>query len=99
MQAARRLGGLNKAKPRLGDVLRERVEAEAEAIVGAYVTALHDEDADHETRMRAPDRLLDRVYGRPRQGVELSGPGGDPLGAIRRSSRSCTAQTATSPMR
>jgi hypothetical protein len=80
MRAARRRGGLNKAKPRLGDVLRDRVEAEAEAIIGAYVTALHDEDADHETRMRAADRLLDRVYGRPRQGVELSGPGGDPLG-------------------
>jgi hypothetical protein len=57
------------------------VEAEADAIIGAYLAALHDEHADHETRMRAADRLLDRVYGRPRQGVELSGPDGEPLGA------------------
>jgi hypothetical protein len=78
---SRRRGGQNKRKPRLGDVLRERVEAEAEAIIGAYVAALHDEEADHETRMRAADRLLDRVYGRPRQGVELSGPDGVSLTA------------------
>jgi hypothetical protein len=80
MQTARQRGGLNKAKPRLGDVLRERVEAEADAIIGAYVAALHDDEADHETRMRAADRLLDRVYGRPRQGVELSGPSGEAFG-------------------
>jgi hypothetical protein len=79
MQEARRRGGYGKRKPRLGDTLRERVEDECEAIISAYVSALHDESADHETRMRAAERLLDRVYGRPKQGVELSGPDGEPL--------------------
>jgi hypothetical protein len=79
MQAARRRGGYGKRKPRLNEVLREKVEAERDAIISAYVAALHDESADHETRMRAADRLLDRVYGKPRQGVELSGPDGEPL--------------------
>jgi hypothetical protein len=80
MQEARRRGGYGKRKPRLNELIRERVEHESEAILGAYVDALHDENADHETRMRAAERLLDRAYGRPRQGVELSGPEGAPLG-------------------
>lgn len=52
--------------------LRERVEAEAEAVLAPYFEALA-EGEDVEQRMRAADRLLDRVFGRPKQSAELSG--------------------------
>jgi hypothetical protein len=77
--AARQRGGLNKAKPRLADVLRERVEARADAILDVYFAVIDDETQDAEVRMRACERLLDRVYGKPRQAMELSGPDGRPL--------------------
>jgi hypothetical protein len=81
VEAARVKGGHATWKPKLSEVLSQRVEVEADVIISAYLDALHDPEADHETRMRAADRLLDRVYGKPRQGVELSGPDGSPLGS------------------
>ena len=52
--------------------MRERVEAEAEAILAPYFEALAAEE-DLEQRMRAAERLLDRVFGRPKQSTQLGG--------------------------
>jgi hypothetical protein len=54
------------------ELLRERVEAEAEAILAPYFEALARGEGV-EQRMRAAERLLDRVFGRPKQSAELSG--------------------------
>ena len=52
--------------------MRRRVEDRAEEVLTPYFDALaHGEDV--EQRMRAAERLLDRVYGRPKQSAELSG--------------------------
>ena len=56
--------------------MRERVEAEAEAILAPYFEALA-EGQDIEQRMRAAERLLDRVFGRPKQSTQ---PGGRATG-------------------
>ena len=52
--------------------MRERVEAEAEAVLAPYFEALAQGEGV-EQRMRAAERLLDRVFGRPKQSAELSG--------------------------
>ena len=52
--------------------LRERVEEQAEAILAPYFEALAQGEGV-EQRMRAAERLLDRVFGRPKQSAELSG--------------------------
>ena len=54
------------------ELLRERVEAEAEAILAPYFEALARGEGV-EQRMRAAERLLDRVFGRPKRSAELSG--------------------------
>jgi hypothetical protein len=75
------------AKPRVVDVLRERVEAEVEKIVAPYFEALEhavlhatyegevvvSEHADLGARINAAEKLLDRVYGKPRQTIEHAG--------------------------
>lgn len=56
-----------------------------EALTGAQLTTTHEGEvvvsdvADLAARIAAAERLLDRVYGRPKQATELSGTGGGPL--------------------
>lgn len=79
--------------PRVVDVMRERVEAEIEAILKPYFDTLKEatEVAKYEgvvytsdvpdlrARVEAAEKLLDRVYGKPTQVAEISAPGGGPL--------------------
>ncbi len=80
-------------KPRVVDVLKERVEAEVDqwldvlqdarvavkvvGIVGEGEMAEPIEVEDHAIRLKALSIALDRVYGRPRQ--EITGADGQPL--------------------
>jgi hypothetical protein len=88
--AAGRIGGPATRKPRVIERMRERVEEDIEKIIAPYfeaiehaiVTATHEgqvipsEVADLGARIKAAEALLDRVYGKPRQVTELSGPDG-----------------------
>ena len=71
-QAAQAATGVRRRPPSVIELLRERVEAEAEAILAPYFEALAQGEGV-EQRMRAAERLLDRVFGRPKQSAELSG--------------------------
>ncbi len=71
-QAAQAATGVRRRPPSVIELLRERVEAEAEAILAPYFEALARGEGV-EQRMRAAERLLDRVFGRPKQSAELSG--------------------------
>ncbi len=71
-QAAGAATGVDRHNPSVTEQMRERVEAEAEAIIAPYFEAL-EAGQDIEQRMRAAERLLDRVYGRPKQSTQ---PGG-----------------------
>ena len=75
-QAAGAATGVDRRNPSVTERMRERVEAEAEAILAPYFEALAAEE-DLEQRMRAAERLLDRVYGRPKQSTQ---PGGRATG-------------------
>lgn len=81
-------------KPRVVDVLRERFEAEADEWLGELKAALGAtmphmigtgrdahivEVPDHRTRLKAIEIAFDRVYGKPKQATELSGPQGGPV--------------------
>ena len=70
-QAAQAATGVRRRPPSVIELLRERVEAEAEAILAPYFEALAQGEGV-EQRMRAAERLLDRVFGRPKQSAELS---------------------------
>lgn len=81
-----------KPVPKVTDILRERVEAEVERVVRPLFDALDAEAAlvvggnsadarlefapDHKVRLQAVRDLLDRIYGKPRQSQEISGPDG-----------------------
>lgn len=84
VEDARRRGGLGRRHPRITEMISEKVDAEADQILRVYIDALYDETADHRTRMDAADRLLDRVLGRPKQGIELAGSDGEALTPIGR---------------
>ena len=71
-QAAAAATGVDRHNPSVTERMRERVEAEAEAILAPYFEALAAEE-DLEQRMRAAERLLDRVFGRPKQSTQLGG--------------------------
>lgn len=84
---AGRKGGRPPA-PRTGDVLRERVEADAGRVLAPYFDAIHADRpivvaggvemvADHPTRLRAAEALLTRAYGSPRAPREEHGPVGE----------------------
>ena len=75
-QAAGAATGVDRRTPSVTEQMRERVEAEAEAILAPYFEALA-EGQDIEQRMRAAERLLDRVFGRPKQSTQ---PGGRATG-------------------
>jgi hypothetical protein len=95
VQAAR-AGASDKPRvPKLTEVLTRRVEAEAEAIVGALFEGLDatsgmairvgrgvDEIVDvpdYGTRLRAAQLIFDRMLGRPKQQTEITGAEGGPL--------------------
>lgn len=80
--------------PRVVDLLKERLEGEADEWLDALKAALNaeapytvgfGEDAyvefvpDHRTRLKAIEIALDRVYGRPKQQTELTGADGGPV--------------------
>lgn len=80
--------------PRVVDVIRERIEADAEPVIGALWNGLTAERAvvvgsgeyatveyvpDHDIRIKAARELLDRGYGRPVQALEHAGAGGGPI--------------------
>lgn len=71
-RSAKAATGVERRLPSVTERMRERVEAESEAILAPYFEALA-EGGDVEQRMRAAERLLDRVFGRPKQATELSG--------------------------
>lgn len=88
------LGGAAGRRPRVVDIIRERIEANAEPVIGALWDGLTAERgivvgsgeyatvdyvADHDIRIKAARELLDRGYGRPRQGVEVTGADGGPI--------------------
>lgn len=74
------------------EVLREKIEADIEKWLAPFEEALEavlvvtyqgtatvTQIADLEARQQAAMRVLDRVYGRPRQMTELTGAGGGPI--------------------
>lgn len=64
---AGRAGASEKPRtPGVMEQLRQRVEEHADQILAPYFAALADGE-DVETRMKAAERLLDRVFGRPTQ--------------------------------
>ncbi len=87
-------GGRPK-NPRAVDVLRERLEAELDewfavlirARDAANVKVVGEDEAgpitaeipDHMVQLRAFTEVFDRVYGKPRQSTEISGPEGGPV--------------------
>jgi hypothetical protein len=65
-------------RPRVVDVIRERIEADLDLVLKPLVEALEAGKADgpdYAIRIQAARELLDRSYGKPRQGtdVEVSG--------------------------
>lgn len=70
VQASEAATGVQRRTPSVAEKLRQRVEAEADAVLAPFFQAL-GAGADVELRMRAASALLDRVYGRPRQATEL----------------------------
>ena len=81
-------------KPRVVDVVRERIEEDMDewyavliearsamrsVVVGNGPSAYVAEVPDHPTRLRAFAEVMDRAYGKPKQIAELSGPGGGPI--------------------
>jgi hypothetical protein len=91
MQAARSLGGTNRAKPGGMEILRELVEERLadvvrplfEGLIAERVVGFEDgapiEVPDHAIRLKASESLLDRAYGRPTTRAEVSGADGGPI--------------------
>jgi hypothetical protein len=91
-KAAGDLGGRPKA-PRVVDVMRERVEEDVDRILVPYFDALEgavvhatfegevlpSDHPDIGARIAAAEKLLDRVYGRPKQALEHAGPDGSAI--------------------
>ncbi|MCA1572668.1 MAG: hypothetical protein LC798_20710, partial [Chloroflexi bacterium] len=87
-------GGGRPKNPRAVDVLRERIEqnidrwlapieealaAERGIVVGMGEDASLEFIPDHAIRLRAAAEGFDRVYGKPKQAIEQSGPEGGPI--------------------
>lgn len=87
-------GGAAGRHPRAVDVIRERMEADIELVLGPLFEALEadrgivvgagenavlEHVADWDARLRAIKEILDRSYGRPKQSLEHSGRGGEPI--------------------
>ena len=71
-QATQAAVGVERRTPGVMELMRKQVEARAEEVLAPYSEALREGD-NLEQRMKAADRLLDRVFGRPRQSTELQG--------------------------
>lgn len=79
--------------PRVVDVMRDRVERKIEQVLGPYFDALEgavvhatfegevipSAHPDLGARIAAAEKLLDRVYGKPGQAIELTGKDGGPV--------------------
>ena len=63
--------------PRVTEVMRHRVEEQVEAVLRVYFDALTS--PDEVIRLRAAEALLDRVYGKAKEEVALTGEGGGPI--------------------
>lgn len=88
-------GGGRPPKPSAIEVLRHKVEQEygIDAVLKPYFEALTKANLfatyqgevnvsphpDVGARIEAAEKLLDRVYGKPKQTTEVSGPGGGPV--------------------
>lgn len=87
-------GGGRPRKPRVVDVVRERIEAEMDEwyavlidarqatraiVVGQGEYATIEHVPDHPTRLRAFAAAMDRAYGKPKQTAEISGADGGPV--------------------
>lgn len=86
------LGGRPKL-PRPHEVMRDRIESEIDAVLEPYFAALTgavahsfyegelvlSDEPDYGARIAAAEKLLDRVYGRPRQQLEHTGHNGAPI--------------------
>jgi hypothetical protein len=70
-------GGENRPKPKVTEVLRERVEAELEDWLRPFYAARDGDDP--QLALKAAESVLDRVYGRPKQTSEISGPDGSAI--------------------
>lgn len=94
--AANGKGGRPRA-PRVVDVIRERLEARADAVidvlwdgleanrgvvVGSGEFAQLEETPDYASRLAAAREILDRAYGKPTQATEISGPDGGPVAMV-----------------
>jgi hypothetical protein len=88
------IGGGRPPKPRAVDLLRERIEKDIDRYLAPIEEALeatsgvvvgNGRDAhvevlpDYGTRLKAAAMALDRVYGRPRQAMEVTGADGGPV--------------------
>jgi hypothetical protein len=81
-------------KPRVVDVLRERIEERVDEVIAVYLDAMKadrtvvigkgeaavvEKEVDHAIRLRAVEALNDRAYGKPGQALELTGKDGGPI--------------------
>lgn len=102
LPAEYRIGGAQPGagrpkKPRAVDILRTKLEADADRVldplfdaleadiaipVGSGEEAAVDYQPDHRTRLLAVKEILDRVYGRPKQATEITGPQGGPVSVV-----------------
>jgi hypothetical protein len=97
VRQASRAGAAGR-RPRVVDVIRERIEEDIEPVIAALVDALtadrgvvvgQGENAtvesvpDHDARIKAARELLDRAYGRARQALEHTGEAGRPIEVAR----------------
>ncbi len=93
--AAGKLGGRPRL-PRPHEVLREKIEGDIERWLAPLDDALQAQRAvvvgsgehaelewvpDHKIRLQAVREAHDRVYGKPAQALELTGPAGGPIAA------------------
>lgn len=87
-------GAGRPARPRVVDVIRERIEADVEKVISVLEEALeatrpvvvgsgeHAEVemvTDYVVRIHAARELLDRAYGKPKQQTEVTGADGGPV--------------------
>ena len=85
-------GGAAGRRPRVVDVIRERIEEDIEPVISALVDALTADRVvgqgasasvefvpDHDARIKAARELLDRAYGKARQALEVTGEDGAPV--------------------
>lgn len=83
-RTAKRLEREAEAQQIWSDALRAAAQAYVDGLAAGTVTVAKDGDeeiiaTDHDTRIKAADRITDRMLGRPVQRTELSGPDEGPI--------------------